>query len=307
MKKLLALVMCLMLVLTAYADTLKVSDDFYYNDTANVLSDATEAMLYYNNVELEKKCGAQIVVVTVSTTGSTAIGDYAYRLLNEWGVGSSDENNGYLLVLAIDDDDYYLSQGTGAERITSVDTLSEYLNTYLEPGFAAKDYDSGVQALFTQLFTTVSAHYGLGLTVDSGEALLSSHSDAQTGYGGYSPSYTHQASSGGGISVIAVIIILLVVIAIAGAGRRRRYTRRPPMAGGVVMPPPRMHFGSRPMGGFGGGRPSGGFGGGRPSGGFGGGRSSGGSFGGGSRSSGGFGGARGGGGGGRGSGAGRGR
>lgn len=80
------------------------------------MTDATRAMIYHNNVDLQKACGAQIVVAAVKTLDGLTREDYAYRLIKEWGVGDKTGNNGAVLVLAIDEDDYYLTTGTGMER-----------------------------------------------------------------------------------------------------------------------------------------------------------------------------------------------
>ena len=58
-----------------------------------------------NNDKLAEACGAQIVVAAVKTLNGLTCRDYAYRLINEWGVGDRTENNGAVLLLAIDEDD----------------------------------------------------------------------------------------------------------------------------------------------------------------------------------------------------------
>ena len=62
----------------ALAKTVSPGPDFYYLDNANVLSEAVEGEIYFSNKLLNEACGAQIVVVTLDSTGSEAIDDYAY-------------------------------------------------------------------------------------------------------------------------------------------------------------------------------------------------------------------------------------
>lgn len=320
---LLCAALCLVLALAgvAQADIVKPNDDFYYYDDAGVLSDATRAMIYYNNVELEKACGAQLVVAAVKTLNGQTCESYAYQLINDWGVGDKDENNGAVLLLAINEDDYYLTTGTGLERHLDAGTVKTLLDEYLEPDFAKKDYDAGVQKIFEALFERVSDAYRAGVTFQSAsswETEADSAYQAQADTELYEPVVIERKES----NVMSVIVVLIVLIGVfcfirsiirgafhsSGSGFWFGHMGgpRPPRPprhdhhGPAPRPPHGGGFGGRP----GGGRP-GGFGGGsRPSGGFGGSR--GGSFGGG-RSGGGFGGARGGGGGGRGGGAGRGR
>ena len=296
------------------------------------MTDATRAMIYHNNVDLQKACGAQIVVAAVKTLDGLTREDYAYRLINEWGVGDRTENNGAVLLLAIDEDDYCLTTGTGLERHLDAGTVKTILDEYLEPDFASKNYDDGIRKTFEAIFARVNSAYRAGVTFQSaynwettGDSLPSTtRTNPQT-----TETVKKQHKGGGGMSVIFVLIVLFIVIAVIRSVLRSIFRPFGPvswfgcMGGPRPRPPYHDHHhphgpGPRPphfggFGGFGGGNRGGGFsgrsggsfGGSRSSGGFGG--RSGGSFGGGSRSGGGFGGARGGGGGGRGGGAGRGR
>ncbi len=332
LKRLSAVLLALLLTAASALAAPKVvqpTEDFYVNDSANVLSDEVEGLIVLNNDKLYAACGAQIVFVTVPTTGTASIEDYAYTLFNSWGIGSSDKNNGILLLMAIDDDDYWLMQGKGLQDYITSGDLDDMLYNDLEPDFAAKDYSAGAEKLFTALFEAVVRVYDLNLTLDT---TLYEDYRAVRSESAYTPSAAPRNSDDSEDAAIilwvVVIVLVIALITIVNSFRRRRRVYR----GGMGMPPPRRRgptviFAPRPprpprppmghepppppFGGFGSGRPSGGsrpssFGSSRPSGGsrpssFGGGRSSGGS-----RPSGGFGGGRSGGGGAsRGGGAGR--
>ena len=135
--------------------------DFYVNDSAGVLDEATERQIVEQNDGLYAACGAQIVVVTVNDTEGLGTAEYAYQLGNEWGIGSSSENNGVLLLLSIGEQDYQCTTGSGLEDSLSTMTLSRILQEDLEPDFAAGDYDAGVQKTFDTLYRQVCAIYGL--------------------------------------------------------------------------------------------------------------------------------------------------
>ena len=55
---------------------------------------------------LAEACGAQIVFATVDTVGDVSMEDYCIALLNGWNVGDARKQNGFVVVLAIDDDNY---------------------------------------------------------------------------------------------------------------------------------------------------------------------------------------------------------
>lgn len=332
--RILVIALALMMVLCAPAMAKVVSPgpDFYYLDNANVLSESLEGEIYFANKLLYDACGAQIVVVTVDTTGREAIDDYAYELFNDWGIGDAAKSNGFLLLLAIDDEDYYARTGSGIDRNFSASAIKDYFDKYMEDDFAAKRYENGVKKFFEATFKRVADIYNAKVTAQDGVAAYKQYiaqNSAAEGFGGYTGSRRsaavneeyrgYEENSGGfGIGVVVFVLLLIILIVVISKGRRAR--RRV----GVMPPPP------PPVGGFGyrptrvvhhttyvptpPRRSSGGiFGGGssRPSGGgasrssFGGGSSRS-SFGGGGRSS-GFGGGHGGGGHTSGGGAGRGR
>ena len=321
----------------AFAAVLEPTDEFYVNDDANVLETDTEGMIVFCNDLLYADCGAQFVVVVAESIGNEDIGDYAYDLFNEWGIGDSKKNNGFLMLLAIGEENYYFLPGSGLDTEMSWGKIGGIVDDYLEPDFAAGNYDEGVDKVFRQLFPVLADACGSDVTVAQGIAKYEDYMEngSYDGEDGFSYTYEYEfepRSTFGGIFrmfgfifFIAVLVIVFAGLGIGRAGRRRGYgprvhffhiprmNHRPPHGFGGPGGPggpggrPPHGFGGGPAGGrnggFGGGR-SNGFSGGRSNGGFGGGRAGGG----GGRSGGGFGGGRSGGGGGsRGGGGGRGR
>ena len=139
------------------------SYQFYIYDEADYLDTETERDICKLNNSLYLATGAQIVVVAMATTGDIPIDEYALELFNYWGVGDSELNNGYLLLMAVDYEDYYLIMGTGADEITDEDGLVDLLSTFLEPDFAKKDYSYGAKKLVKALSDRICLHYGIDL------------------------------------------------------------------------------------------------------------------------------------------------
>ena len=78
MKRIFCLLCALMLALCpacalAASSVIEPTEDFYVNDQANVLTEETEGLIVLNNDKLYAACGAQIVFVTVPTTGTASI------------------------------------------------------------------------------------------------------------------------------------------------------------------------------------------------------------------------------------------
>ena len=236
-------------------------------DGAGVLSSSTVQTITELNAQLESSCsGAQIGVLTVEYTGNDSTEDYATQAFNAWGIGSSSQNNGVLILLVMEsaqyaDGDYYLTYGDGFRNTTLAKQSSAIAQT-MEDQFAAKDYDGAVTTCARNVANTIADIYGVSL----------SGSTVQPGYQG-------EQSSGGStltdILTLVVSVILLIVIIRSVAyvfaspcgwlwcfgGPRPPHRRR-----GPPPPPPGGFYGGfrgprPPRGGFGGGSFGGGFGG----------------------------------------------
>lgn len=311
-----ALCMALLLPLTALASVPDRPENQYVLDEADVLSDKTEREIISENQKLFEKTGAEIVVVAVDFLGGEEIDDYAYELFDNWGIGSSERNNGLLLVLAVGEEDYYVLPGYGIEETFSGGELQSMLDAYLEPDFAAGNYDAGVQKFFGEALDRMNSleyddDYG---NTDGYDGNYNYEENGE--YESYSvPTFFQRVIRTLVRIVFAIIVIAVIVILIVSLsggsrggpggpgggggfwrgmfwgsmlGRRRRggwYSPPPPPPGGFGPGPgpgprpPRGGGGFGGLGGFSGGGRSGGFGGSR--GGFSGGGRSGGFHGGG--------------------------
>lgn len=247
-------------------------------DDANVLSNSTVQTIQDLNTQLDASCkGAQIGVLTVDYTGSVSTEDYAVEAANTWGLGSSSENNGVLILLVMQspeyaDGDYYLTYGDGF-RNTTLESQASALAQTMEDDFVRQDYDDAVTTCAQNVAQTIADIYGVSL------------SGGNTNNGSYNePAYDDNSSGGlgdillGFITILFTVVLLLIIVSVVV------YTFSGPLGGlfwcfgGPWHRGPRPPRGRRnppppPPGG-----PYGGFGGGS----FGGGSFGGGSFGGGS-------------------------
>ncbi|WP_342422712.1 TPM domain-containing protein [Paenibacillus sp. FSL E2-0178] len=135
------------------------SESFYVNDFAGVIDQKTENYMVNYGVKLHQQTGAQVVLVTVNTTNGTPMEEYATSLFNAWGVGSADKNNGVLLLLSTQDDDYWAVPGEGLEDTLNDNVLSRILSESLEPDFAKKDYSAGARKTYGALIQSLGGIY----------------------------------------------------------------------------------------------------------------------------------------------------
>lgn len=143
--------------------------EHFTKDEAGVLSEATIQAVDDLNTSLADS-GAQIAVLTVDTTGEEYIDDYTYGVFDSWGVGSAEQNNGVLFLLAIDDQNYYCALGAGLEGSELAGQLQTLLNEYAEPGFAAADYDACVTQFTGAVGDSLRGIYGLGAQIPADSA-----------------------------------------------------------------------------------------------------------------------------------------
>ena len=330
-------VVCLATLSPAYAakaDLPELPKDQCVVDEANVLSSSTVQTITDLNAQLESSCsGAQIGVLTVDYTGSCTTEEYALQAANAWGIGSSTGNNGVLILLVMEtqqyaDGDYYIATGDGF-RNTTLESQASAIAQSMENDFAAYDYDGAVTTCANNVADTIASVYGVNLNNGSyDDGSYAQPDDGPTTFGDIVLGIVILF-----MSLMVMLIIVLFVFRVfiapighaagwnwgpfawgymAGSARRHRPGPPPPPGPGFGpgygpgygpgprndRPRPPRNNNRRPPrppmgGGFGGGS----FGGSRGGGSFGGGSFGGGSFGGGSFGGMGGGGSHGGGGG----------
>ena len=221
------------------ASTTVVGSYTYTYDHAHVLTDAVMERIDALNTSLFAQTGAQILVVTVDTTGGTDIVDYAQQLGNQYGVGSAERNNGVVLVLALDDvtdsglkGDYGVALGEGLYDYE--DELTGILYANMETDFAAGDYSAGVATTFDAYIDWFSSFYHVTIQENYVPAVRETYSSGS--YHTQTSGYIAPALGSLVADVIIMLVVLLIVWMILDAFRWRRYRRRY-MGPGMGIPP----------------------------------------------------------------------
>jgi uncharacterized protein len=230
----------------------------FVNDVAAVMDQASRAQLESFLVDqVEKKTGAQFAVLVVQTTAPLEPNEYKTRVFERWAIGKKGEDNGLLMLVALDERQVRFETGYGLEGVLPDGLQSRIFRDVMAPKFRAGDYAGGIRDGVLQCSARIAAEKGVTLEWN-GEELR----------------YTGDESRAAridplllGLIVFVVFIVLVSVISSASRGTRGRG-----YYGGWGGP----WLG----GGFGGGWGGGGGGGGGGFGGFGGGSSGGGGGGG---------------------------
>ncbi len=226
--------------------------NLYVGDFAQVLEPSTVNAIVRENESLFDETGAEILVVTVDFLDGWDIADYAMELGNQWGIGSAERQNGVVLLLAIGEDNYWVTVSKGLEDYISDGVLGDILEDYLEPDFARGDYDAGVQRVFGALLNTVRKVYA------SGDTMIPPRAPAEE----YAQASRRVFAIPDFVKALFLFIFIVAVVSVTSGGRRRRRPYIPPPPpifygpGRRYRPPPPPFFGGPPRSGP---RHSGGF------------------------------------------------
>jgi uncharacterized protein len=156
---------CLILLIPVYthASYPRPIDD-YINDWAEVIGDADFDIIREKLKNLEQRTGIEAVVVTINSiydydVPTASIEEFATGLFNDWGIGHKKENNGVLILVAVDDRMVRIELGKAYGHYYD-SKMRDVHDTYMIPYFKAGDYSrgiyEGVNALILQITEKVS-------------------------------------------------------------------------------------------------------------------------------------------------------
>lgn len=224
-------------------------------DKAKVFTPSQKQALEQKLIRYSDTTSTQIVVATVNTLNGDDISLIATNWGHKWGIGQEKEDNGILILLAMEDRKVDIATGYGIEYLLT-DLLSErIINRVMIPEFKTGNYYAGIDKGTTAIFQVLNGEY------------KGTRKEAESFDFGF---------------IVFIIILLIFFILISRGGRgnggRRNYRRtdsRDILETIILSNAGRGGFGSGGFGGSSGGFGSGGFGGGFGGGGFGGGGASG--------------------------------
>lgn len=120
-------------------------------DEAGVVPDDAERRVDASLRDYQDRSGNQIAVCVIDTTGDAALEDYAIDLAREWGVGTRDDDNGVLLLIAMEDRRLRIEVGRGLEGdLTDIESgriIREQITPRLQSGDVGAAIEAGTNAI----------------------------------------------------------------------------------------------------------------------------------------------------------------
>ena len=117
----------------------------YVSDYANVLDDDWKARIRSVCQDLERKTGIEMVVVTVPTIkpfGSA--NDYATAIYEKWGIGSTQQEHGVLVLVAVQDRQAAMTLGRQMLPVITPAVMNQVGSEYLHPALEHGHYGEGL-------------------------------------------------------------------------------------------------------------------------------------------------------------------
>lgn len=132
------------------------------NDFAGVLQAGARSQITSLCTELLQKTGAALVIVTIHTLEGDTAQNFAHTLYQQWGVGKKGDDRGVLVLLAVDDHQYWVEVGYGLEPILpdgKVGGFGREMRPYLQRG----DYSQGLTLIANRIAAVIAQDHGVTL------------------------------------------------------------------------------------------------------------------------------------------------
>jgi uncharacterized protein len=137
---------CLILPLAARPRQLPRPTGFV-NDFAGVMKTPDKEAVESLAAALKEKTGAELAVVTVKSFASYGFGsidEFSIALAEAWGVGERGEDNGVILVLAVEERKVRIEVGYGLEGTIPDSVAGKILDNSVIPAFRNNDFSGGL-------------------------------------------------------------------------------------------------------------------------------------------------------------------
>ncbi|MFP4618160.1 MAG: TPM domain-containing protein [Spirochaetaceae bacterium] len=116
----------------------------FVNDFAGVIDSNSEARIEAIARKLQEVSGAEIAVVTVENLEPYgSVEQYSIALAEEWGVGQEDEDNGIIMLMAMEEREVRLEVGYGLEGAIPDSLAGRILENSIIPSLSSGNYGEG--------------------------------------------------------------------------------------------------------------------------------------------------------------------
>ena len=139
------------------------------HDVAEVLSPQTEQNLEYQLKLHQDSTGNQIAILIIPTLNGESLEEFSLRVAHDvWKLGSEKNDNGVLLLVAVDDRKMRIEVGQGLEGVLTDALCSQIIRNEMAPEFRRGDYDAGVLLAVNAIVQAIAGEYTAEQTIAEG-------------------------------------------------------------------------------------------------------------------------------------------
>jgi len=128
-------------------------------DQTNTLTTEQKATLAEQIATERAKSGNQVAIVIVPSLENGSLEQYSLDIAREWGIGTAENNNGVLLLIAKNDRLLRIEVGTGLEGALTDAQAGRIIRDDIRPLFQQEKYFEGVQAGLTNIIAAINGEY----------------------------------------------------------------------------------------------------------------------------------------------------
>ncbi len=115
-------------------------------DQADILSSSTENALIAMLRAHEQSTSNQVAVLTIPSLEGESIETYSLEVAETWALGTAENDNGVLLLVAVEDREMRIEVGLGLEGSLTDVVAGRIIRNEITPRFRSGDFDGGVTA-----------------------------------------------------------------------------------------------------------------------------------------------------------------
>jgi len=131
----------------------------YVNDFAGVFSAEQKQNLENKLIQFEKDSSNEITVVTIKNLDGDTIENYAVKLFEDWGIGKAKNDNGVLVLIALDDRKMRIEVGYGLEGALTDAQSYWIINQVMKPAFRENNYYGGIDGAVDKIISATQGEY----------------------------------------------------------------------------------------------------------------------------------------------------
>ena len=129
------------------------------NDFAEILNSSQKRSLEDKLSNYHDSTSSQIAIVIIPSLNDYEVAQYAVELAEKWGIGQKGQDNGILILVAINDRRMNISTGYGVEAFVPDVTANRIIDRTLAPNFRNGNYFEGLDQATSILMSLLSGQF----------------------------------------------------------------------------------------------------------------------------------------------------